>query len=311
MSLIKHVKSLSNMAVFDILIIVMATVGLIFHGVGFYLLLCLNSIKSNESQTIFLLNLSFCELLHLVLALVSTLLVKFASYVREGFYLYCINSTAAATAYYLLMIFMTLDRFFELYLNVKYPVYWSVGSTKILMAAIWCISTVIGIIFIILHHYNLVQFMVVTALYMFPPMSLLFLLIAGVTYGYIITKLIIANRHRSSVSSEHTNNSSKNKRRIRFSTLLLPSLLIGTFFIFMVVPDMLWFFHALKIIPVTNTQGATLVLLYLTGYICDATIYIFLKPSARRLLLRKLKLQKNPIMNGSINSHTRLKTTTT
>ncbi|XP_057310283.1 olfactory receptor 1B1-like [Hydractinia symbiolongicarpus] len=42
--------------------------------------------------------------------------------------------------YFVIMATLTLDRFVEVYMNIKYPIYWSARKMKLLMACEWMLA---------------------------------------------------------------------------------------------------------------------------------------------------------------------------
>ena len=56
--------------------------------------------------------------------------------------------------YYLDMIYLTIDKFLQILLNIKYHLYWNETKAKWLLAVTWLFAGLLVIILALLHHYD-------------------------------------------------------------------------------------------------------------------------------------------------------------
>lgn len=297
----------------EIIRIACPIIPMIIHLFGIYLLWNHNA-DITRNQKVLLLNLSISELIVCSLTLseaVATILKGYKiSEVIHLLYLSFIFS------YILNMFALAIDRFAQVYLNIKYPLYWSKKKTIYLMAAIW-ISCVI-VAFILLTYFFTESGQVVEEIdyifdtYIYTTVSVSFLLTATFTYAYIVRKLLkkealyshqmasgshpsAVTHNVSSVSYSGSTLSVKTKRVLKnraTERLLLPTLLVVTFITFVVMPDFLHLLMIKGVLPQSNTAYQMTFLLFNMGLVSDALIYILLSTTVGRKFLRKVYAKK-------------------
>ena len=85
---------------------------------------------------------------------------------------------------YMVMITLTMDRFFRVYLNIKFSLYWSDSQSTKLVAGLWAMQLTLLAVFYLIE---------VTAdnlnTYLFVVYDSIFLMIAIITYSYIFIKI--------------------------------------------------------------------------------------------------------------------------
>lgn len=109
---------------------------------SFFFALCyLLSTRSKISvgQKILLLNLSVTEILACFCSLVTKVFEDTYGYLSFQRKLSRTILRSFYVMYLFVMISITVDRFWEVYLNLKYPLYWSKRKMKVLMAIEWLI----------------------------------------------------------------------------------------------------------------------------------------------------------------------------
>ena len=182
---------------------------------------------------------------------------------------------------YLVMISLTSDRFLRVYLNIKYPLYWSNQKTIAMLSSFLVLDTVLFVIFFV------TDSKLVLDTWMFMSFDFLFISVATITYTYIFYK-IQRNRRQSSADSNKTARIVKGKEF--FSIFLL----VITFFTFSVIPDFVYFYFSFNDIQFIGTwKEIALTFLYSTSYTVDFFIYtVSSKPVRQRLrsLIRKINL---------------------
>lgn len=260
----------------------------LLHIVGCYLLVCQYKNGSHNSQQLFLINLAVSEgALNFLQFLTNR---KLESISKFQLYIKTLRGYGFNTVYLLTMIYLTLDKLFDIVLNIRYPLYWSEDRTKILLKVTWVISISSAITVSIVYHFTRFKVLEALDLYVYPTLNLIFLICAGVTYVFIFHKYKQSRIPPvSSVTGQQRESTFKIFRKSRF---YIPVLLITTFILFMAIPDFVQTFY----VAMGNDHNhnfvlnTTLRILWALCYISDAIIYIWLKDSVRNLLKRKLGL---------------------
>ena len=264
------------------------------HLMGFWLLYVTKNTRMSKNQKIFLMNLSLSEFFLCVLAAMDRILIFFEeSTIRH--YLMIINYTVAPLNLFMVMMFLTVDRFFEIYLSIRYPLYWSKKHSTYAMIITWFLSVVSGAVFLYLpqteeHLWRLFY------LYIYPTCDFIFVITSAVTYGYILRKINI-NKRREKVQSYCLNNSShqsfvarnnirkKCRQKQRRSRLFVPSLIMITFILFIVLPDQVHFYTLMFNVVLPDVAYLLTFISYSISHASDVIIYVFLSPSLKRTLM--------------------------
>ena len=244
-----------------------------------------HSIKG--SQKYLFISLSLAELSYGLISLIRFCCIEYG--VKKALYqhLTIFRRIAVLLMYYLLMIYITLDRFFAIYLNVKYGIYWSPVKTKrlILFTAFFCIfASILVSVTWFQTEWSVTIFVYV---YLYPPFMMIFIICAVVTYSYIVMKII---RREDTVVNQVTGNVDKGYHRIQRKTILVPSIIILTFIFFMVVPDFIHMVNYANISKLAKIIVDVNWILFPLGFISDAVVYIFSAGALRNMYIRKRKV---------------------
>ena len=254
----------------------------------------------NGNQRLFLFHLSLSETcLTFIETAKRILYISFHSeHTMIIEYMNIVQFSSAAMVYLFIMIYLTVDRFFELYLNIRYPLYWSERKTKRLLTATWIVFIILAIVLSFLYKYQSIDYERLFYIYTWPITEAVFLVVAFWTYGYVIRKLYesytsINNSRQSSINKFNMNNnnmpkSSKNQSQFKKSAFYLPTLLILTFVLLQVVPDLTILFVVLSGNSVSAHVYTAVFMTYMVSIFLDAIIYIFLSPYVKQMLMRKL-----------------------
>lgn len=288
------------------------------HCIGIYLLLT-RSTKIGSGQKILLLNLSISEVLACSCSLASLVVQEIYSPSSAQSKVSLTILRATYVMYLFVMVSITVDRFCEVYFNLKYPLFWSNRKMKLLMLAGWVITSTIVVLSVVLvlwlgdEAYEDIRRAYI--FYFYPSTDILFVIVASITYGYIAAKLRRNKTYTANipvdVSAKQTQNTAtmlngsrsvkyhrsditmtlNQKRGIiknRQTDLLLPILLIVTFIIFVVVPDAVLFFMNVQ----TNRENYTVwqytTFIFFCSFISDALIYVTLSTTFGRKLVKSL-----------------------
>ena len=281
-------------------VIILCVLNALFHLSGMYFLICLRHSTMNGSQRMFLLHLSLSEsfLTFIEMGKRIIYIITNSEHTMVTEYMTVVQFSSAAMVYLFIMIYLTVDRFFELYLNIRYPVYWSEKKTKRLLMVTWIVFVVLALILSLLYNYQSIDYKWLFYIYIWPITEAVFLAIAFWTYGYIIRKLYISNKStnalRASIHQLSINNNNAitpavpNQPNLTKSAFYLPTLLILTFVLLQVVPDLTILLVVLSGNVVPDHVLTGVFMTYMVSILLDAIIYIFLSPYVKEMLIKKL-----------------------
>lgn len=285
----------------------------VLHFTGI-VLLRKHSVDISETQKMLLINLSISEILSCSLALMQSLTYFYPqlmlTYVSINVLTpFCLFSYFA---YLTIMTAIALDRFAKFYFNIRYSLYWSTRRTKYFLLIIWAMEFSVALLlflycYIFKMFFNVYKILIA---YILPIACAVTLTVFIFSYGYIIRvlfrhKSIHSHQTRVSVKGNPNQTNGKDqtctnisslvlKARARFilkerkKHLLLPTLLILTFIIFVMVPaylqmDLLFDFPFVNI----DLYHVCVYVAY-CGVLSDAVIYLLLSTKPGRIYLQKI-----------------------
>lgn len=292
-------------------------VPLFLHLVGWYLLYTRSS-NISKTQKVFLLHLSMAEIVLCVLYLLSMIVREIygTGHVVTALALICMYSFVSM--YVLIMISLTLDRFFMVYLNIKYALYWSTKRTRRLMSFVWVIAFMALGVSVTYYRNDKCRLERITGVYKFtsPIGDFLFLIVAIATYSYIAMKMLQSENEsvarfttlqpritRVSIQSNvsvitNINSSQSNggeqyhvrpkRTRRRPNKLLLPTLLVATYTVFVVIPDVVHFCMDLKFLTENLSVRRICDSMFYIGLASDAIIYVMLATTVGKRILNRI-----------------------
>ena len=110
------------------------------------------------------------------------------------------------------MIFLTLDRFFSIFLNIKYPLFWTYSKTIKLVIGAW----IFNLLMLVAFWLNRVSLTVLNT-YLYVIFDILFLVTSIGTYTYIIAMI---RKKQKVCNLELTNNTLIAPYNLRDHTLI-------------------------------------------------------------------------------------------
>ena len=120
----------------------------LLHTLGLILLCKLRWELPN--QQILSLNLVVVELVHAYyVIIVDSILLSGIEYPDQFFLVFTFIGTLLSTEIRLAVLHIIMDRFLEIYLNVKYPIYMPEKRMKIIVASLWCLCAVLASVVVI------------------------------------------------------------------------------------------------------------------------------------------------------------------
>lgn len=137
------------------------------------------------------------------------------------------------------MILISVDRFLEVYLNIKYKLIWSTNKTKLVLVLSLVISFVLTFCMVAVNYNDVAEKQLAFAvLYLIPIFNILFFVVTLLFYGYIVTKL----NEKRHIFRRNTLRKRIIPERFR-QQMTIPTLLILSFLVFNTVPDTVYYVH--------------------------------------------------------------------
>ena len=170
---------------------------------------------------------------------------------------------------------ITVDRFLEIYLNIKYSIYWSVRKTNVVLIVALLMCCLLFIPLFIVHLRSATAFRKLVTYYIFPTLSLVFLIVFSFSYFYIIKQVLRHRKKTKQIQKQlRTNNTNLHCKQlnIRFR-LFVPTLVIITFILFMICPNIIGIFVVIELLPIYVLYFTKLFVI--VGFIADAVVFVF------------------------------------
>ena len=178
----------------------------------------------------------------------------------------CLTDIFLALNYYFIMVLLTADRFLAIYLNIKYQFYLPPKRIMRLVAIVFMIllacATTASVLIVFnkmnrLYHWNMLY-----VLFVILDISYIVLVISVYTYIFRVFK------RQKKLQTNRANDTDSFK-------ILIPSLLIVTFVIFTIIPDLFLTGAYHQIYYVSDTMHKIPFIFFRLGHIVDPLIYIF------------------------------------
>ena len=269
---------------------------LLLHGLALILLMTLKNSNIRGSQKLLLITLCVSELIYAVVDITyKTLqLLYILDTISTSFWVF--NVITISLLYISVMTLLTIERFLEIYLNIKYGLLCTPRKTKVVLLSICiiCFLAFIPGVFVSLNNPIYVGRTLVRFTY--PVFEICFITVATISYFYI-SKQVYKHRTKSERLEKQLSQNNKvfHKKKLPSNSfrLFVPTLIVVTFIFFAVVPNTLKLCFSLKIL----TADFVLQIAYLmipVGFILDAFIYIF-NIKAVRLKIGRMIRSRNSI----------------
>ena len=272
----------------------MSAFGVTLHAVGLYFLFISKSIAKN--QKLFLTNLSLIEMIALVSVVISQL-----PDVYENEQLWLCNTAIQlgwiGITWFFIVVNLTVDRFLEVWLNIKYHVYITEEKIKWSLACCWVIGVISGSIIMYLFQTrkkeDIIEYLHV---YIYPVPEALFIVLFCTVYVYLYTHIIKERNHRIKRQARFSRSSSTDNTS--WSSIkakhFIPFWIIITFIIFFLIPEITITiaFHTFKWRKHKHPLYAIMVFMFTVGYIVDPVIYIFLHKAVRTTIVNRSRRRK-------------------
>ena len=258
--------------------------------------------RLQTNRRLYLTNLSFSELFLTIAYLTRRiLLIQGVPFESRAFYCLEILQNGGFFLWYMLvMTALTIDRFLEIYLNIRYDVLWSVQKTLLILWGCFLAPCVLVVVYFTrFNDYHVVRYY--NSVYLWPIVEFIATAIAVPIYFYI-TRRVKRNleerrslrRHLSRLSrtSSATSEEAVKKRRVR-DHVYLPMLLIATFIFFWIVPDQILFFANILEKKPSTPVLFIIGLLFAIGFSLDPLLYIGFSRDIRRTIVKMFHAKKD------------------
>ena len=217
-------------------------------------------------------------------------------YSWSGFEVACFfGETTVCLMYFCVMITITWDRYAEIKLNLKYPLYCNSKKTVTLLVIMFIISLSLFVILLPIQLTNgRWDYDLYLKIYVFPIFHGIFIISAVFVYCYIFKKVrksqIAQLKIRRQLQLQMSSLNSRNKVNLKSKPkLFVPSLIVLTFLIFATLP------HCLLLVCLFsgwNKVFNLIPLLYLFGWFVDPVIYVLSVKSIQQVFRRFLRFLK-------------------
>ena len=261
---------------------------ILVHVIALRMLICVKNNNISGSQKLLLIVLCVTELTFAISDIGSTVLhfLELRQF-RNVIWMFSISS--CIVMYIFVMIYITVDRFMEIYLNIKYHIHWCTKKTKVALAVALVMSLLSGIPAIMVGRREPCNVFKVFTLYVYPILEAVFVIVASFTYFYIIKQV---RRHRKVSEriekqlSENSKRPYQKPRNNRFR-IFVPTLIIITFILFTIGPNIIKFCVFLDVIQKEDEAHIAYIFIAI-GFISDPLIYIlnmkFIRFSRKKLI---------------------------
>ena len=258
----------------------------VLHVVGIILLYKAKGGLPNER--IITLNLAIAEMLFCVLNVIFCIIVLSDPLLTSTqiMILFCISATFFFSTRFA-VLHVIIDRFLDIWLNIKYPLYMINKKLRFAIVTQWILGFIFATIIIFLVSFNFISINTVAAIRV--CLDIIILIAAVVTFTYLFLKV------------KNLENITQGKEHNRISSILvnfkIPMLMVATFVVFNISGSICYF------VRTNEYRSAVFEVLSICGWCSDALIYIFLQKRVRRLLPLKCcrRAKENNIADVQLN----------
>ena len=266
---------------FPTIMIIVLCVSIVLNTIGIYLL---RKIKNSRTyQNVILMNLSAAQILMSLLAILYWVLTIYGYDMLSGIMLTLLEIiTSFYFPLYIIVTFLTIDRFLACKLSLRYKVILTQRRTFVALAMAWLIGLINMVVF--LFSDNSVQLINMQKRWMLPILDGIFICTALITYAFILSK-ILGRVHAIERNAPATNR----MELVRLKFFQVAGIIVLTFVILVIGPHIVEtiYLHTQGEIPI-SVELATQTVLSLY-FIILPLLYIFMQKEVRVLFLQSLR----------------------
>lgn len=261
------------------------------HTLGLYLLISVHNRKT-KLHNIYLINYSVLEILKGLMNLIGVFSAFsiFPASINPSIWKFnvIVNAFGVTFWQYFFLTYLTIDRLLLVKMQQKYTYHWNASKARNLLLGTWFCGVLGCVATYLCHRYNGFSNAEKIDVYIKMVLDIGFIIIAVVAY-LLIFRTYSASRLRVSAINPDNQPGQSIWQIFRRSKFLVAVLLISTFLLFVVVPDLIVFFHFLFRFTISGDLLVTLLFLTACADIANAFFYILLRDEVRKLLLRKIR----------------------
>ena len=183
--------------------------------------------------------------------------------------------------YYFIMFAITLDRFLEIRLDVKYHLYSNKKTIRKILISVYIVLNVFYVTLLCIYlayrkptyPANIITNFV---LYFAPVIDTIFVMFATIVYSYIFSKLYRNRRKDDALRIQLAVNDPNVPTILKARRFRVPFWIVLTFVLFLIFPDILELIRKTLLHPLLQEDFQMLsYVLYRIGFIVDPIIYIY------------------------------------
>ena len=281
--------------------VVVYAISVVLHSFGFALLTRIKKTDTfGETQRLYLLNLSLTSAIYAGLAVFEEVYLAYSELSDSLLPVTLILDGFLYTWYIFIMTALTFDRFLTLYLKLRYIYVWNIRKTIAMLAACCTASVTIAVV-LYMTHSKIDTLLTTLTLFVWPFLDFTFLFVAFFTYSYLLktfrsnnvgiivpAKKSVGHTHHSHETAAACNHNSLETASFSLKKarrgFIVPSLLVSSFVVCWLIPDLIYFGCELSGDHVTYSHIVDWM--YPFGVLSDAIIYILCWKDTRRALVK-------------------------
>lgn len=237
------------------------------------------NIRKTQKQLI--ISLSLTEVSLLIASAVEDYILK-NSRVSQDFIMFYFNYmlTVLGQMYYVSMFGITVDRFLEIRLNVKYGLYLSAKKARLTLLAFFTILNLIYFTYLVLvvtyERYELtLQVQLNFQKYITPLNHITFIITAFSVYFYIFRRIHKNRKEDERLKRNVSSNAPVARQKFCLVKYLVPLWIIISFVLFVTIPNVMIFIYYAYSMSRRETLRDVIAVLFEIGCIADPLIYIY------------------------------------
>lgn len=282
-------------ATLEYVLVALNIFALSLQGLGTYLLIYLYRNDRDSPRLLYLIHLSVIGLLKNIISILSTPLVdmfKLSNTNTIDLVMKLQDWVGAIgdginVLHYVLIGYITIDRFLEIWWNITYPVHWNLKRAKYLLLGTWIGFSITFVSILITEESKDIDILYPNVIYVYACLDVILIILFVCTHGYLFHKYAHAQRTHACLPLCFQNTVQQSYLKIfRNSTFFISTLLILNFIVLRVIPDLLFTF--VVVIPKENNIQLLMLLLVAVTLsdIIDGCIYILNARVVKDLILK-------------------------
>ena len=292
-----------NDQVFDGLLLLFSLINTSIHTLAYHILQHITKNGHDPLKYIYLSNLSKCQIVMNAVMFTRCVvhLIKWPHFEQFNEYADILILAGCGIVYYFSISLVTIDRLFDILLNIRYPLYCTPQKARRILYSAWLLGLIVAIIIAMLVELTNLQTYHILFTYMFPFCNSVYVVLAAVTYIFIFQKFKntrdipsgqkLRKRkaglvHFSKLSVSQAGRLVEIYRNSRFH---LPVLNITSFLVFKIVPDLVSELVGCRNIRYQNTVLHVCLMSYAVSGMVSAYLHLLTHSSIKNLVKKKIR----------------------